>query len=109
MARAGICEATSRESASCGLGDVRRAVDRLLSNPELKVDDALTADAAMSGPITFESRLVVIADLCRQLVRALRNLDLAVSSDERSTVADILACLESDMTAFRLGRGNDRK
>ncbi len=29
--------------------DVRRAVDRLLSNPELKVDDALTEDTAMSA------------------------------------------------------------
>ena len=61
----------------------------------------------MPDPITFESRLAVIADLCRQLVRALRNLDGAVSARERSNVADVLACLESESTAFRLGGGND--
>jgi len=87
--------------------DVRRAVDRLLSNPELKVDDALTADAAMSGPITFESRLAVIADLCRQLVRTLRNLDPVVSADERATVSELLTCLAAESTAFRRSGGND--
>jgi len=87
--------------------DVRRAVDRLLSNPDLKVDDALTADAAMSGPITFESRLAMIADLCRQLVRTLRNLDPVVSGDERATVSELLTCLEIESTAFRRSGGND--
>ena len=87
--------------------DVRRAVDRLLSNPELKVDDALTVDAAISGPITFESRLAMIADLCRQLVRTLRNLDPVVSGDERATVSELLTCLESESTAFRRSGGND--
>jgi len=86
---------------------VRRAVDRLLSNPELKVDDALAADTAMSGPTTFDSRLAVIADLCRQLVRTLRNLDPVVSADERATVSELLTCLETESTAFRRSGGND--
>ena len=89
--------------------EVRSAVDRLLANPELKVDDPLTADADSPEPITFESRLAAIADLCRQLVRALRNLDPVVSSDERSTVGELLACLEAEATTFRRSGGNDSK
>ena len=89
--------------------EVRSAVDRLLSNPELKVDGSLTADAGSPEPITFESRLAVIADLCRQLVRALRNLDPLVSADERSTVAELLACFEAEASAFQRSPGNDPK
>jgi len=87
--------------------EVRRAVDRLLSNPELKVSDSLTADAGAPDLITFESRLAVIADLCRQLVRTLRNLDPVVSADERATVSELLTCLEAESTAFRRSGGND--
>ena len=87
--------------------EVRRAVDRLLSTPELKVNDSLTADAGAPDPITFESRLDVIADLCRQLARALRNLEPVVSVDERATVSELLKCMEAEATAFRRSGGND--
>jgi ParB-like nuclease domain len=87
--------------------EVRRAVDRLLSNPELEVAESLTVDAGPPEPITFASRLALIADLCRQLVRTLRNLDPVVSADERATLSELLAQLVAESTAFRRDGGND--
>lgn len=89
--------------------EVRRAVDRLLADRELDVDGALAGNPETPEPLTFESRLEAIADLCRQLVRALRNLDPVVSADERRAVSDLLACVDAEMTDFRSGPGNDRK
>ena len=89
--------------------EVRRAVDRLLADRELDVDGALAADPETPEPLTFESRLDAIADLCRQLVRALRNLDPVVSADERRAVSDLLASVDAEMTDFGSGPGNDRK
>jgi hypothetical protein len=89
--------------------EVRRAVDRLLADRELDVDGALAGDPETPEPLTFESRLDAIADLCRQLVRALRNLDPVVSADERRAVSDLLACVDAELTDFRSGPGNDRK
>ena len=89
--------------------EVRRAVDRLLADRELDVDGALAGDPETPEPLTFESRLDAIADLCRQLVRALRNLDPVVSADERRAVSDLLASVDAEMTDFRSGPGNDRK
>ena len=89
--------------------EVRRAVDRLLADRELDVDGALAGNPETPEPLTFESRLDAIADLCRQLVRALRNLDPVVSADERRAVSDLLACVDAEMTDFRSGPGNDRK
>jgi hypothetical protein len=89
--------------------EVRRAVDRLLADRELDVDGALAGDPETPEPLTFESRLDAIADLCRQLVRALRNLDPLVSADERRAVSDLLACVDAELTDFRSGPGNDRK
>jgi len=89
--------------------EVRRAVDRLLADRELNLDDALAGDPETPEPLTFESRLDAIADLCRQLVRALRNLDPVVSADERRAVSDLLACVDAELTDFRSGPGNDRK
>ena len=89
--------------------EVRRAVDRLLADRELDVDDALASDPETPEPLTFESRLDAIADLCRQLVRALRNLDPVVSADERRAVSDLLACVDAELTDFRSRPGNDRK
>ena len=90
--------------------EVRRAVDRLLADRELDVDGALAGNPETTPePLTFESRLDAIADLCRQLVRALRNLDPVVSADERRAVSDLLASLDAEMTDFRSGPGNDRK
>jgi ParB/RepB/Spo0J family partition protein len=89
--------------------EVRRAVDRLLADRELDVDGALAGDPETPEPLTFESRLEAIADLCRQLVRALRNLDPVVSADERRAVSDLLACVDAELTDFRSGPGNDRK
>ena len=89
--------------------EVRRAVDRLLADRELDVDGALAGNPETPEPLTFESRLEAIADLCRQLVRALRNLDPVVSADERRAVSDLLACVDAELTDFRSGPGNDRK
>jgi len=89
--------------------EVRRAVDRLLADRELDVDGALAGNPETPEPLTFESRLDAIADLCRQLVRALRNLDPVVSADERRAVSDLLASVDAEMTDFRSGPGNDRK
>ena len=89
--------------------EVRRAVDRLLADRELDVDGALAGNPETPEPLTFESRLDAIADLCRQLVRALRNLDPVVSADERRAVSDLLACVDAELTDFRSGPGNDRK
>jgi ParB/RepB/Spo0J family partition protein len=89
--------------------EVRRAVDRLLADRELDVDGALAGDPETPEPLTFESRLDAIADLCRQLVRALRNLDPVVSADERRAVSDLLACVDAELTDFRSRPGNDRK
>jgi len=89
--------------------EVRRAVDRLLADRELDVDGALAGNPETPEPLTFESRLEAIADLCRQLVRALRNLDPVVSADERRAVSDLLASVDAEMTDFRSGPGNDRK
>ena len=89
--------------------EVRRAVDRLLADRELDVDGALAGEPNEPEPLTFESRLDAIADLCRQLVRALRNLDPDVSADERRAVSHLLACVDAEMTDFRSVPGNDRK
>ena len=89
--------------------EVRRAVDRLLADRELDVDGALAGNPETPEPLTFESRLDAIADLCRQLVRALRNLDPVVSAVERRSVSDLLASVDAEMTDFRSGPGNDRK
>ena len=89
--------------------EVRRAVDRLLADRELDIDCALAGNPETPEPLTFESRLDAIADLCRQLVRALRNLDPVVSADERRAVSDLLACVDAELTDFRSGPGNDRK
>jgi ParB/RepB/Spo0J family partition protein len=89
--------------------EVRRAVDRLLADRELDVDGALAGEPNEPEPLTFESRLDAIADLCRQLVRALRNLDPEVSADERRAVSHLLACVDAEMTDFRSVPGNDRK
>jgi len=89
--------------------EVRRAVDRLLADRELDVDGALAGNPETPEPLTFESRLDAIADLCRQLVRAPRNLDPVVSADERRAVSDLLACVDAELTDFRSGPGNDRK
>ena len=89
--------------------EVRRAVDRLLADRELDVDGALAGEPNEPEPLTFESRLDAIADLCRQLVRALRNLDPVVSADERRAVSHLLACVDAEMTDFRSVPGNDRK
>jgi ParB/RepB/Spo0J family partition protein len=93
---------------------VHRVVDRLLRDPDLDVaklvETELSGDPeAVADPLTFDEQLQVLADLCRRLVRALRNLGSTVSTDERATVGDLLACLNAEMGDFRLDRRNDRK
>jgi len=79
---------------------VRRAVDRLLADSELDVSGALAVDPDDAGPLTFDGRLEVIADLCRQLVRALRNLAREISAEERDVIGGVLAGLDGDLAAF---------
>jgi ParB/RepB/Spo0J family partition protein len=93
---------------------VHRVVDRLLRDPDLDV--AKLVETELCGdkepvvePLAFDEQLQVLADICRQLVRALRNLGSTVSVDERTTVGDLLACVDAEMTLFRSDRGNDRK
>jgi len=93
---------------------VHRVVDRLLRDPDLDV--AKLVETELSGdkepvvePLTFDEQLQVLADICRQLVRTLRNLGSTVSADERTTVGDLLACVDAEMIDFRSDRGNDRK
>jgi ParB-like chromosome segregation protein Spo0J len=72
---------------------VQAAVDSLLRDANKDV-------AEVANPFAFEGRLAAIADLCRQLARALRNLRAIVTDDERSAVVDILANLRSELDAF---------
>src|SRR6266851_4856603 len=88
---------------------VHRVVDLLLADRELDVDGALAGDPETAEPLTFDEQLQVLADLCRQLVRALRNLGPTVSTDERTAVDELLVCLNREVTDFRSGRGNDPK
>ena len=88
---------------------VHRVVDRLLADRELDVDGALAGDPETAEPLTFDEQLQVLADLCRQLARALRNLSPRVSADERTAVDELLVCLNTEVTDFRSGRGNDPK
>ena len=74
-------------------GQVQAAVDSLLRDANKDV-------AEVANPFAFEGRLAAIADLCRQLARALRNLRAIVTDDERSAVVDILANLRSELDAF---------
>lgn len=88
---------------------VHRVVDRLLADRELDVDGALAGDLETAEPLTFDEQLQVLADLCRQLARALRNLSPTVSADERTAVDELLVCLNTEVIDFRSGRGNDPK
>jgi len=88
---------------------VHRVVDRLLADRELDVDGALAGDPETPEPLTFDEQLQVLADVCRQLVRALRNLSPTVSADERTAVDELLVCLNTEVTDFRSSRGNDPK
>src|SRR5450756_544116 len=81
--------------------EVRRAVNRLLADRDLDVDGALAGDPETPEPLTFESRLDAIADLCRQLARALRNLAREITSEERELVSGLLAGLDRDLADFR--------
>ena len=93
---------------------VHRVVDRLLRDPDLDVaklvETELSGDLeTVADPLAFDEQLQVVADLCRRLVRALRNLGSTVSTAERTMVGDLLACLNAEMGDFRLDRRNDRK
>ena len=82
--------------------EVRRAVDRLLADRDLDVDGAVAGEPNKPELLTFESRLAAIADLCRQLARALRNLTREITSEERELVSGLLAGLDRDLADFRM-------
>jgi ParB/RepB/Spo0J family partition protein len=81
---------------------VHQVVDRLLADRELDVDGALDADPATPEPVTFESRLEVIADLCRQLARSLRNLAREITPDQHEIVNGLIRGLDRDLAEFGL-------
>ena len=89
--------------------EVRRAVNRLLAERDLDVDGALASDRETPEPFTFESRLDAIADLCRQLARALRNLAREITSEERELVSGVLGGLDPDLAEFRVTEAIDIK
>ncbi len=88
---------------------VHRVVDRLLADRELDVDSALTGDSETADPVTFESRLEVIADLCRQLARSLRNLAREITPDQRELVSGLIRGLDRDLAGFRVAPAIDNK
>ena len=81
---------------------VHRVVDRLLADRELDVDGALAGDPATAEPVTFESRLETIADLCRQLARSLRNLAREITPDQHELVSGLIRGLDRDLAEFGL-------
>jgi ParB family chromosome partitioning protein len=81
---------------------VHQVVDRLLADRELDVDGALDADPATPEPVTFESRLETIADLCRQLARSLRNLAREITPDQHDIVNGVIRGLDRDLAEFGL-------
>jgi len=81
---------------------VHRVVDRLLADRELDVDGALASDPAPAEPVTFESRLETIADLCRQLARSLRNLAREITPDQHELVSGLIRGLDRDLAEFGL-------
>ena len=86
---------------------VHRVVDHLLRNPDLDVANLVETElrgnrAAPADPLTFDEQLQVLADLCRQLARALRNLTREINSDERELVIGLLGGLNRDVAEFRL-------
>jgi hypothetical protein len=84
--------------------EVRRAVDRLLADSELDVEGALAGELTEPGLLTFESRLAAIADLCRQLARALRNLARDITSEDHELVSGVLVRRAAQGSATELGR-----
>ena len=72
---------------------VRAAVDSLLRDSTKDV-------AEVTNTFAFEARLAAVADLCRQLARALRNLRSIVTHEERSAVAEVLSSLRSELDSF---------
>ena len=69
----------------------------MLVETELRGDREAVAD-----PLTFDEQLQVLADLCRQLARALRNLTREITSEERELVSGLLAGLDRDLAEFRV-------
>ena len=67
----------------------------------LKRNSAATRKHA-ADPLTFDEQLQVLADLCRQLARALRNLAREINSDERALVIGLLGGLNRDLAEFRV-------
>ena len=85
---------------------VHRVVDSLLRDPDLDVTKLVETELrgerpASADPLTFDEQLQVLADLCRQLARALRNLTREITSEERGLVSGLLAGLDRDLADFR--------
>ena len=72
---------------------VRAAVDCLLR-------DSTKDIAEVADTFAFEGRLAAVADLCRQLTRALRNLRSTLVYEERSAVLELLRILRGELDSF---------
>jgi ParB/RepB/Spo0J family partition protein len=84
-------------------GQVQESVDRLREDQALSVDAAIAAvRSAPEAPavLAFDQQLVILGDLCRQIVRLLTNLQERVEPDARDEVAAALRDLRSHIDDF---------
>jgi len=73
--------------------EVHRAVARLREDADLTVDEALAPAADASQSVAFDEQLLVLGDLCRQLVRLI--LLIRDDADRRAAAAPALSDLRS--------------
>ncbi|MFI5284367.1 MAG: ParB/RepB/Spo0J family partition protein [Candidatus Dormibacterales bacterium] len=74
---------------------LQAAVSRLRRDSDLSVAEAVAGGTASApeDPLAFDTQLVRLADLCRQIARLLGILRARATDDERSQVVDLLAGL----------------
>jgi len=74
---------------------LQAAVSRLRRDSDLSVAEAVAGGAASApeDPLAFETQIVLLADLCRQLVRLVSILRPRVTDEERPQVVSVLAGL----------------
>jgi ParB-like chromosome segregation protein Spo0J len=82
---------------------VQAAVDRLRTDPQLTVEEALEAPGMVqeqSGPLEFEGQIALLADLCRQLTRRLGYLRARLTPPQQEQVLALLADLRLSLDGF---------
>jgi ParB-like chromosome segregation protein Spo0J len=83
--------------------EVQVAVDRLREDKALSVDEAVAEARSTpdgSGCRASDEPLIHLADLCRQLVRLIANLDSRLDVEEQEAAATALADLRSHIDEF---------